>query len=530
VLTLPTFYGAPGDGARSASVSADVRELLRQFSTLGVQAVVIDLRDNGGGLLDEAVKLAGLFVRPGPVVLVRGLGGNVQEHRSADPGVAFAEPLVILTSRNSASASEAFAGALQCCRRAVIAGAEATFGKGTAQDFIDLRKLPSGAPAPGHESWGVVRVTREYYYLSDGSTPQQKGIASDVVLPSYYSSEPVEKDLPHALPGDIITARVPAGAVPGISAVTDELLGQLRASTLARIHDLPEFALLKRAIEFHRQWWTREELSLRLDARQRERAGDDRTRAALRKERQELEAQLAYPTASVDLAGVADAERIHQAALRARTLPDGSSCVNHFFWNVFYYELTPGGRIREIRVDAIDFEACAANRAPLAGAWKLATNLPLADDQVAAILADLKRRSRTPDEAPDIPAVFRKQTGTDISDRMLAAGMDALFKQAIELDGEVLRERPGMDVSLRESLRIAADWAGIQPANSLARLGPQSNPNHFTEGNDADMNPTLQRFPDSPVSRLPGFPCGPLTPSPSLFKHVPEASTVPIAP
>ena len=483
VLTLPAFYGAPGDSARAASVSTDVRELLRQFSTRGVEAVVIDLRDNGGGLLDEAVKLAGLFIRPGPVVLVRGLGGNVDEHRSDNPAVAFAKPLVILTSRNSASASEAFAGALQCYSRAVIVGAESTFGKGTAQDFIDLRKLVPSTPAPHQDSWGVLRVTRQYYFLPDGGTPQQKGIAADVALPTYYSPEPMEKDLPHALPGEVVAAHLQADAVPGIATVTDDLLGRLRAATLARIHDLPEFALQKRAIEFHRQWWTREEWSLQLDARQRERAGQDQTRAALRKERQELEAQLENPTESVDLAVVADAERIHQAALRARTLPDGSSCVNHFFWNVFYYELTPGGRIREIRVDALDFEACAANRAPLVAAWTRATNLPLADDQVAAILADLKRRSRTPDEAPDIPAVFRKQTGADISNRLLAAGMDAFFKQAIELDGEVLRERPGLDVSLRESLRIAADWARIQPESPQAQPGPQPAPEHLSEDN-----------------------------------------------
>ena len=470
VLTLPAFYGAPEASARSASVSADVRELLGQFSARGVEAVVIDLRDNGGGLLEEAVKLAGLFIRPGPVVLVRGLGGNVEEHRTDDPAVIFAKPLVILTSRASASASEAFAGALQCYHRAVIAGAESTFGKGTAQDFIDLHKPASGSPAPGQDSWGVARVTRQYYYLPDGNTPQQKGIASDVVLPAYFSPEPLEKDLPHALPGDVIATHVPTNATPGIAVVTDDLLSRLRAASLARIHDLPEFALQKRAIEFHRQGWTREEWSLQLDARRRERANDDQTRAALRKERQELEAQLAYPTESVDLPVVADAERIHQAALRARTLPDGSSCVNHFFWNVFYYELSPGGRIREIRVDALDFEACTLNRAPLAAAWTRATNMPLADGQVAAILADLKRRSRTPDEAPEIPAVFRKQTGTDVSDRMLAAGMDAFFKQAIELDGEVLRERPGLDVSLRESVRIAADWARLQPESPLARM------------------------------------------------------------
>ncbi len=472
LLTLPAFYGASGDGSPAASVSANVRELIAQFSARGVEAVAIDLRDNGGGLLDEAVKLAGLFIRKGSVMLVRGLDGNVVEHRDDDPSVAFAGPLVILTSRSSASASEGFAGALQCYHRAVIAGPESTFGKGTAQDIIDLRKLDLGTPAPRQEGWGALRVTRQYFFLPDGGTPQQKGIASDIVLPSHYSPEPMEKDLPHALPGEVIAAHPQADAVQGIAVVTDDVLGRLRAASSARIRDLPEFALQKRAIEFRRAWWTRRELSLLLDVRRRERAGEDQTRAALRKERQELEAQLACPTSSIDLAVVAENDRIHQAALRARTLPDGSSCVNHFFWNVFYYELSPGGRIREVGVNSLDFDALAADPGSLAAAWKRATSLPLADGQVAAILADLRRRSRTPDEATDIPAIFRQQTGPEIAALVLAAGMDAFFKKAIELDGEVLREHPGLDVSLRESLRIAADWARLLPAKSLAQPGP----------------------------------------------------------
>jgi hypothetical protein len=309
----------------------------------------------------------------------------------------------------------------------------------------------------------VARVTRQYYFLPDGSTPQQKGIVADVPLPGYYSPEPMERDLPHALPGETVPSHLQADAVQGIASVTDALLGRLCSNARARMQDLPEFALQKRAIDFHRQWWSRQELSLQLEGRRREHADADQTRATLRKERRELEAQLEKPSEPVDLAVVADAERVHQAALRARTLPDGSSCVNHFFWNVFYYELTPGGRIREIPVNTIDFEACSADRPPLAEAWTRATHLPLADAQVAAILGDLKHRSRNPDQAPEIPTLFRKQTGPDPSDRLLAAGMDAFFKKAIELDGDVLHEHPGLDVSLRESLRIAADWARLQP-------------------------------------------------------------------
>jgi carboxyl-terminal processing protease len=483
VLTIPAFYGAGDNHVRTASVSVDVRELLGKFRDRGVGAVVVDLRDNGGGLLDEAVKLAGLFLRTGPVLFVRGLDGKVEEHRDDNPAAEFAGPLVIHTSRSSASASEGFAGALQCYRRAVIAGAESTFGKGTAQDFIDLRKLPPSTGVPYREIWGVLRVTRQYYFLPDGSTPQQKGLAADIVLPSRYSPDPMERDLPHALPAETIAGHLQADAVQGTSVVTDELMARLRAEASARINGLPEFALQKRAIEFYRRWQIQPEWSLQFDLRQRERASDDQTRAALRKEHQDLEARLAYPTSPVDLAVVTDAERVHQAALRARTLPDGSSCVNHFFWNVFFYEVEPGGQVREVRIDTLDFDAFAADRAALAGVWTQATNLPMTEAQAAAILADLKDRRQSPDEAPEVPAIFRRQTGAQVDARLLTAGMEAFLKKAIELDGDVLRERPGMDVSLRESLRIAADWAGLQPANPLA---PQPHSGHLTEGNEGN--------------------------------------------
>jgi len=426
------------------------------------------LRANGGGLLDEAVKLAGLFLRTGPVMMVRGMSGTVEEHRDDDSAVAFSGPLVVLTSRASASASEGFSGALQNYHRAVIVGADSTFGKGTAQDYIDLRKLNSGSPTPHQEIWGVLRVTRQYYFLPDGGTPQLKGIIPDLVLPSHYSPEPLERDLPHALPGESIAAHRQGDAVQGLAEATDAVLSRLRENTQDRIRDLPEFALMKRAIDFQRSWWTRDELSLQRDVRQRSRAEADQTRAALRQGRQDLEARLEFPTTSVELPAVAENERIHQTALRARTLPDGSSCVNHFFWNVFYYEPSPGGRIREIRVDSLDFEAIALNRAPLAEAWAGATGLPLADAQVAAIVADLKHRSRNPDEAPEVPAIFRGQMAPGVEEHLLGAGIDAFIRKAIELDGEVGREHPGLDVSLRESLRVAADWAGLVRAAAPA--------------------------------------------------------------
>ena len=467
VVTLPAFYGTTEEGGRGASVSRDVRELLDRLAARGAEGMVVDLRDNGGGRLDEAVDLAGLFIHEGPVLLVHGLDGKIAEHRGGTPAVAFARPLVVLTSRGSASASEGFAGALQACRRAVIVGADSTFGKGTVQDFIDLRKLANGQLSPQQASWGVLRVTRQKFYLPDGSTPQQKGVLSDIVLPTHFSPEHMERDLPHALAADSIPAPARTAAMEGLAAVTDALLQDLRAKADARRQTLPEFAWRKRAIDSYDQWAKRTEYSLQREARQREHAAYEETRAALRQERLDLAARVAYETSSVDLAAVAENNRLHQEALRARTLPDGSPCVNHFFWNVFYYEPASGGPIREVRVDRLDLDTCASHRASLAEEWLRATGQPLSDETGAAILADLRHRRQNLDEATDIPTIFRERLGPQCDEATLSAGMDAFFRATIELDDDVLHDRPLMDVPLRESLRVAADWVRSVPAPAV---------------------------------------------------------------
>ena len=192
VVTLPTFYAGGGrDGATQRSCSADIARLLVDLNSQNVEGLVLDLRGNGGGALKEAVDLVGLFIRTGPVVLVR-------EHRGTtplkdfNPAVAFQKPLVVLVDRLSASASEIVAGALQDYGRAPILGDTHTHGKGTVQQIMTLN-------GPG---LGSLKVTNAGFYRITGDSTQLRGVSSDIVLPSVfdYYSELGEDKLPNAIP------------------------------------------------------------------------------------------------------------------------------------------------------------------------------------------------------------------------------------------------------------------------------------------------------------------------------------------
>ena len=461
VVFLPAFYGEANAETKSASMARDVRELLENFSRQQVKGVVIDLSNNGGGLLKEAVKLAGLFIREGPVLLIRGLDGKVQILRVDDPAVAYSGPLVVMTSHNSASASEAFAGAMKYCRRAIVVGASSTYGKGTAQDYMDLRTLMPGISSAQKKDWGTLRITRQCFYLPDGNTPQQKGIPSDIQLPTFDPPGFIaEKDRPHALPWKTISAvETNPAAIESLNLVTDELRQHLQETSRERVDRLPEFELKKRVIAFYERYWKQDACSLQLDTRKGERAAMNQSLLELRQQRQELGARLAYACTRIDVAAVSENNRANQSSLRSRMLPDGTPCVNRFYWNVYYYETSPGGTIRTIPVDKLDLDACAADAASLAEVWTKATSWPIANDRVTSILADLKLRRDSAGATAGVPGIFRKHAGGKIDQRTLAKGLDAFFRKAIEIDGDMLHDLPVLDVNLRESLRIAADWA-----------------------------------------------------------------------
>lgn len=200
VIEVPTFYmdfdaRMAGD-ENYRSTTRDVRKLVKELMSEKVAGIVIDLRANGGGSLTEATELTGLFIDTGPVVQVRNSQGRVQLEEDTDAGVAYDGPLAVLVDRNSASASEIFAAAIQDYRRGLVLG-EPTFGKGTVQNLVDLNRFDEDAGG----KLGQLKATIAQFFRVEGDSTQHRGVIPDISFPTGLSSdEQGERALDHALP------------------------------------------------------------------------------------------------------------------------------------------------------------------------------------------------------------------------------------------------------------------------------------------------------------------------------------------
>lgn len=203
VVSLPSFYMdfsayQKGD-PNYRSTTRDVKRILQELKSEGVQGVVMDLRNNGGGSLPEAIDLTGLFIKEGPVVQVRDPANRVEAYVDDNREVVYDGPLVVLTNRFSASASEIFAGAIQDYKRGVIVG-ESTFGKGTVQAVLDLAQW-----IPDQDKVGQLNLTTQKFYRVTGSSTQNKGVTPDILFPSPFDPQQFgESSRPNALPWDNI--------------------------------------------------------------------------------------------------------------------------------------------------------------------------------------------------------------------------------------------------------------------------------------------------------------------------------------
>jgi carboxyl-terminal processing protease len=233
VIDLPLFY--EGSGPEAAGAAADVARLVRRLKTEGITGLVLDLRRNPGGSLSEAIKLTGLFIPGAPVLQTRDAEGHAEVAMSPGTNALYSGPLVVLTSRHSASSAEVVAGTLQDFARAVIVGDSSTFGKGTVQTLVPLKKLID------HPGLGTMKVTVAKFYRPSGGSTQLKGILPDIVLPS-------ESDLPdfgearldYALPWDTV-----APAAYRKCDLVAPVLSALRAKSAARVAGDPWFQLVR---------------------------------------------------------------------------------------------------------------------------------------------------------------------------------------------------------------------------------------------------------------------------------------------
>lgn len=276
VIDLPSFYGNIGAGNTLTTTTDDVEELIEKLSEAGAQGLILDLRSNGGGLLSEAVRLAGLFIPVGPVVQIHNSAGKVEVLADRNSKLKWDGPIIILTSRFSASASEIVAGALQDHQRALIVGNTSTHGKGTVQEvyhmnpanrFSWLNQFTQQQPPRSVAS----KITIKQFYLPSGRSTQLKGVLSDIVLPSVNEYLPIgEADLPNALPWNRIQAVDWINNWPklGIDAVNNsELLASLQHKNQQRIESLEEFHYLKKQIAWRKAQIDQKSVSLNLAQR-----------------------------------------------------------------------------------------------------------------------------------------------------------------------------------------------------------------------------------------------------------------------
>jgi carboxyl-terminal processing protease len=262
VIEIPAFYrdfraqAAGEDDFRSTT--RDVRRLLAELAGAGVDGVVIDLRGNGGGSLTEATELTGLFIPEGAVVQVRDSGGRIDVEVDPDPEQVYKGPLAVLVDRNSASASEIFAGAIQDYRRGIVIG-EPTFGKGTVQTLVDLSRF-----VQGEGDLGRLRLTMAQFFRINGGSTQHRGVMPDIVFPTASSADDHgERSLENALPW----ARIESVSYKTMS---DVPLDALRTEHTRRIARDPGFLYLIEQEQDLTALRERDTVSLALAVRQQE--------------------------------------------------------------------------------------------------------------------------------------------------------------------------------------------------------------------------------------------------------------------
>lgn len=201
-LYLPSFY-ADFEHEDGRFCAADVAKEIEKLKAAKVDGIIMDIRNNGGGSLEEVVKMSGLFIERGPIVQVKSKGKNPSIKQDFNPGVSYDGPLIVMVNSGSASASEILAAALQDYNRALIVGSKSTFGKGTVQTFVNLDKTVNGFEE--YKPLGDIKLTIQKFYRIDGTSTQKKGVIPDIILPdSYQFIETGEREEAHSLGWDEI--------------------------------------------------------------------------------------------------------------------------------------------------------------------------------------------------------------------------------------------------------------------------------------------------------------------------------------
>lgn len=275
VLKIPSFYrdfnGASNGEQDFKSTARDVEKVLKKFKDKGgIDLLVVDLRDNGGGALSEAIEVSGLFIEQGPVVQVKQPNEEKEIHKDNNPNISYDGPMVVVTNRLSASASEIFAGVIKDYRRGIIVGDSSTHGKGTVQNVMNVGQtglLSAFAP----EDLGALKLTISQFYRVNGDSTQFLGVASDVVLPSLLDHMDLgESSLDNALKPDHIE---PAEYTPW-HRVNPGMVSFLQEQSAKRVDASHDFQKINKEIATFLQRKNRKQISLNYETRKKERIQD----------------------------------------------------------------------------------------------------------------------------------------------------------------------------------------------------------------------------------------------------------------
>ena len=308
-ITLPSFYANMdrNAGGSAKSTTKDVAALLKRLKREGIEGLVVDLRRDSGGSLDEAVRLTGLFIDRGPVVQAKATDGTIAPMNDPNPGVLWDGPLIVLMNRLSASASEIFAAALQDYGRAVVVGDTQSFGKGTVQTLLEVDRFMPTFARKGKS--GAVKLTIQKFYRVKGGSTQLQGVTSDIVLPSLTDQEDFgEGALDFPLGYDEVPAREfrPAGNVAA-------LLPRLRDQSEARVSSDREFGYISEDRERLRKQKEENAVTLNKSERLAE-ISQDKARREARNEVRKKAGNHAFAALEVTLDTV-DAPQLQKVAL-----------------------------------------------------------------------------------------------------------------------------------------------------------------------------------------------------------------------
>lgn len=274
VINIPSFYrdfkGAEQGLDNFKSTARDLQKVLLDFKDRGgVDAIIVDLRYNGGGALSEAIEVTGLFIDEGPVVQVKETGSRVKTLVDEIPG-AFNEPLVVVCNRMSASASEIFAGAIKDYRRGIVVGDQTTHGKGTVQNVMPVG-LNMFSFFNNRKDRGALKLTINQFYRVNGDSTQNLGVKSDVVLPSLLDHMDVgESSLDNALAFD----RIAASDFEKLAYVNGDVIGKLTRSSQQRVGADDEFQKIQKDIKEYLERKNRKTVTLNEEKLRKEREDD----------------------------------------------------------------------------------------------------------------------------------------------------------------------------------------------------------------------------------------------------------------